>query len=393
MERAPESKRSSHSKQALSGPHSQQQTNQQSFPQPYQQQYSYQQQPQQAYPQTPQMDQQMCQSRQQRQMYLQTQQQWVVNSKPYNDQFMCCSCRVAANVFAILVLVISAVHAGLDIYIAAVVLALLMLFLSAGQLGVEIYALVDLQLNAVWIGLELGFLSIATIGPLMVIAAHFGIPLAFILQVSSSMQRSEYTWLRTITECFSERKRSKVAPSLNLVERRHLKVVMIGDRRVGKSSVAIQYAQKYFNAKQLPTIANNQILKNDVNTGNEMVNVHIKDIAGQERLGIMSYDSMISAIYHEADCYNWIRFFVAQAGVKPKEFSFMLLGNKIDRKSERAVTYERAISWCKSNNIMLYFETSAKQDINVEDAFSSIILKTVEQWNTKTRISNTLLKF
>uniref|UniRef100_A0A915DIW4 Tetraspanin n=1 Tax=Ditylenchus dipsaci TaxID=166011 RepID=A0A915DIW4_9BILA len=149
MERAPESKRSSHSKQALSGPHSQQQTNQQSFPQPYQQQYPYQHQPQQTYPETPQMDQQMCQSRQKPQMYQQTQQQWAVNFKPCNDRFMGCSCRVAANVFAIAVLIVSAIHGGLNIYVMSK---------SYGNLGYYI---------------DLALVLLQIVGSVMVVLAYF----------------------------------------------------------------------------------------------------------------------------------------------------------------------------------------------------------------------------
>ena len=47
----------------------------------------------------------------------------------------------------------------------------------------------------------------------------------------------------------------------------------------------------------------------------------------------------------------------------------MLIGNKVDRESERKVATAQAQAWCKENNDMLYFETSAKEGVSVDEAF------------------------
>ncbi len=50
----------------------------------------------------------------------------------------------------------------------------------------------------------------------------------------------------------------------------------------------------------------------------------------------------------------------------------VVLGNMLDLASERAVPEERAREYCKKYPNMLFFETSAKEDLNVEDAFEAI---------------------
>ncbi|KAF8012164.1 hypothetical protein BT93_I0328 [Corymbia citriodora subsp. variegata] len=52
-------------------------------------------------------------------------------------------------------------------------------------------------------------------------------------------------------------------------------------------------------------------------------------------------------------------------------FPFILLGNKIDIDGghSRVVSEKRAKEWCASRGNIPYFETSAKEDYNVDEAF------------------------
>ena len=59
----------------------------------------------------------------------------------------------------------------------------------------------------------------------------------------------------------------------------------------------------------------------------------------------------------------------AQAGPRdPDNFPFVVLGNKVDIDA-RAVPQKRALAWCQAKGNIPYFETSAKEAINVEQAF------------------------
>lgn len=50
-----------------------------------------------------------------------------------------------------------------------------------------------------------------------------------------------------------------------------------------------------------------------------------------------------------------------------------MIGNKLDRESERKVTSDKARAWCKENNDMKYFETSAKEGLSVNEAFIEMV--------------------
>lgn len=71
---------------------------------------------------------------------------------------------------------------------------------------------------------------------------------------------------------------------------------------------------------------------------------------------------------------SWRDEFLVQAGPRdPESFPFILIGNKIDvDESKRAISQKRAMNYCQSKGNMPYFETSAKESINVEQAFEVI---------------------
>ena len=95
---------------------------------------------------------------------------------------------------------------------------------------------------------------------------------------------------------------------------------------------------------------------------------------------------MGSAFYRGADCcalvfdvtnpktfdnlYKWKAGFLEYAGLKdPSANPFVLLGNKVDLEVDRKITAQKAIDWCKEQGAISYFETSAQQNISVDEAF------------------------
>lgn len=75
---------------------------------------------------------------------------------------------------------------------------------------------------------------------------------------------------------------------------------------------------------------------------------------------------------------SWRDEFAIQANARdPEHFPFVVLGNKVDL--ENKVTRKRAEMWCKSKNDIPYFETSAKEGINVDLAFQTIAKNALAQ--------------
>jgi len=69
-----------------------------------------------------------------------------------------------------------------------------------------------------------------------------------------------------------------------------------------------------------------------------------------------------------------------QAGPRdPDNFPFVVLGNKIDLENQRVVSQKKALAWCQAKGNIPYFETSAKEAINVEQAFQTIARNALKQ--------------
>ncbi|KAG1048598.1 hypothetical protein G6F43_009025 [Rhizopus delemar] len=170
-----------------------------------------------------------------------------------------------------------------------------------------------------------------------------------------------------------------------------LKVIILGDSGVGKTSLMNQYVNKKFSNQYKATIGADFLTK-EVMVGDRLVTMQIWDTAGQER-----FQSLGVAFYRGADCCvlaydvnnsksfealdQWRDEFLVQASPRdPECFPFVLLGNKIDvEESKRMVSQKRAMAWCQSKGNVPYFETSAKEAINVEQAFQTIAKNALSQ--------------
>ena len=167
-----------------------------------------------------------------------------------------------------------------------------------------------------------------------------------------------------------------------------LKVVLLGDGGVGKSSLMTRFVSNKFNDQSFHTIGV-EFLNRDVTVDGETFTLQIWDTAGQER-----FKSLRTPFYRGADCcllvYGvddlqsfrnlsmWKKEFLYYADVQnAKSFPFVVLGNKVDIQ-DRQVTKEDAQNWCASNGLIPHWETSAKDATNVESAFIAAVQRLVE---------------
>ena len=109
------------------------------------------------------------------------------------------------------------------------------------------------------------------------------------------------------------------------------------------------------------------------------------------------YDVNSSKSFETLD--SWRDEFLIQASPHdPENFPFVVLGNKIDMEENKRqvrwllnafmipvptfqmqVTQKRAMTWCQSKGNIPYFETSAKEAINVEQAFQTVAKNALQQ--------------
>lgn len=166
------------------------------------------------------------------------------------------------------------------------------------------------------------------------------------------------------------------------------KVLLIGDSGVGKSSLLLSFISncQQFPRDLSPTIGVDFKIKL-LTTAGKRLKLTIWDTAGQERFG-----SLISSYYRGAHAiilvYDVTRreTFTSLSKTWVKELERcctnpdcvkILVGNKVDRENERAVTMEEGMALAQEHKC-LFFECSAKTQANVKQCFKELTVKILE---------------
>ena len=165
-----------------------------------------------------------------------------------------------------------------------------------------------------------------------------------------------------------------------------IKLVLLGESAVGKTALALRFAEEQFNELQQfretqPTIGV-AFLTKTVSLDDTKVKFEIWDTAGQERFhsiapmyyrgaqaAIVVYDITKEDTFERAK--TWVRELQQQAS---SNIVIALAGNKSDLAINRWVQYDEASAFAEENNF-LFMETSAKTTENVREIFLAIAKK------------------
>ncbi|PKA57470.1 Ras-related protein RABC1 [Apostasia shenzhenica] len=163
------------------------------------------------------------------------------------------------------------------------------------------------------------------------------------------------------------------------------KLLLIGDSGVGKSSLLLSFTSNTFDDLS-PTIGVDFKIKM-VTIGDKRLKLAIWDTAGQER-----FRTLTTSYYRGAQgiimVYDVTRrdTFTNLSDIWAKEIELystnqdcikMLVGNKVDKESGRAVTKKEGIDFARQYGC-LFSECSAKTRANVERCFEELVLKILE---------------
>jgi Ras-related protein Rab-7A len=151
-----------------------------------------------------------------------------------------------------------------------------------------------------------------------------------------------------------------------------------------------QYVHKSFSNQYKATIGADFLTK-EVLVDDQLVTLQIWDTAGQERfqsLGVAFYRGADSCVLvydvTESSSFEhlegWKNEFLVHAAPRNGEkFPFVVLGNKADITAKRQVSTSQAKTWCASKGDIPFYETSAKEAVNVEQAFLTIAKNALAQ--------------
>ena len=155
-----------------------------------------------------------------------------------------------------------------------------------------------------------------------------------------------------------------------------LKILILGDSGVGKTSILIKYINNKFDESHIATIGVDYMDKT-IKYKNINIKLQIWDTSGQEKFRSIArnFYRNSDAIFivfdlNNKDTYNSIKQWINDVEEYCPNIKKILLGNKSDL--EKNVSEEIIKNFAKENNLQ-YFETSAKNGTNIKEAFKAMV--------------------
>jgi len=170
------------------------------------------------------------------------------------------------------------------------------------------------------------------------------------------------------------------------------KILVVGDIGTGKTSIIKRYVHNIFSMHYKSTIGVEFALKVINWDPKTEIRLQLWDIAGQERFGNMTrvyYKEAVGAIvvfdvtriatFEAASKWKSDIDSKVTVGVEEKPIPVILLANKIDMAKDGFVKSPSQMDqYCKENNFVGWFETSAKENIGIDKAAKFLISKILE---------------
>jgi len=162
-----------------------------------------------------------------------------------------------------------------------------------------------------------------------------------------------------------------------------LKLVLLGDSAVGKTSLINMYAHHQFKEDYKPTLGVSICVK-ELETEHNQIRLVIWDISGQEKYDLsrkMFFQGVVGALFiyditRHATFKNieskWLED-LNEYG--EKDLAYVLIGNKIDLQDSRTVSNEEGRALADKIDASNLVETSAKYGENVEKAFEKLVFQ------------------
>ena len=157
----------------------------------------------------------------------------------------------------------------------------------------------------------------------------------------------------------------------------NLKILILGDSSVGKTSLLLKYTDGYFPTIYVATIGVEYKIKKIV-INNIAINLQIWDTAGQERFRSITQSFIKGAdgilyVYDitQKKTFDDLKTWISQSEESAEGFKKIIVGNKVDLEDERVISKEKLKKFCDDRNIQ-GFEVSAKIGKNLSECFEAL---------------------
>ena len=154
----------------------------------------------------------------------------------------------------------------------------------------------------------------------------------------------------------------------------NLKILILGDSSVGKTSLLLKYADGYFPTIYVATIGVEYKIK-QINLNGININLQIWDTAGQERFRGITKNFMKGAdgimyVYDisQKPTFDNLRTWIRQSEDSIEGFKKIIIGNKSDLEGDREVSKDSLKKFCEDKGLT-GIEVSAKLGTKVNEAF------------------------
>ena len=162
--------------------------------------------------------------------------------------------------------------------------------------------------------------------------------------------------------------------------KRKMKVVMLGEGRVGKTSLLQRFVNNTFDSDCISTTKATMYANSKIDVGNNITaDISIWDTAGQERyhaLGPIYYRDAHGAVLAyditDKDSFDKVKVWLKELyQVVGEDINIVVVGNKCDLERERKVNKKDAEEWAQLHGAQ-HFLCSAKLGLKVADVFTSL---------------------
>ena len=173
-----------------------------------------------------------------------------------------------------------------------------------------------------------------------------------------------------------------------------IKIIILGDSKVGKTSFIIRFTKNKFDETYLATIGIDYKYR-IINIENKQYKLMFYDTVGEERYKSIpkNYIKNMQGIILMYDITDKLSFdsiidWISDVKeIKGENFPMILVGNKIDLNESREVTEEMGYELAEKNQIE-FFETSNKDGTNIQEAGLEIVYKILSE----TKVNNSRIE-